>query len=79
MLLPSKHITLSQSIIGLAGIIIKFLEKPKNIDELWLEYKEINNTKLFPAEHEYNTFVLAVHYLFTVGIIDLNKKGQLFV
>jgi len=77
MLLPNKHITLAQSIFGLAGIILKFLSIPKDIDELWTDFLNINNTKDFPCEHDYNNFLLAIYYLFTVGIVDLNENNKI--
>ena len=43
MILPSKHISLSESLLGLAGILLTFLAKrPYTLDELWQELSLIH-------------------------------------
>ena len=37
MLLPAKHIALSESLLGLGGLLLEMLASPKGIDELYLE------------------------------------------
>lgn len=39
MLLPTKHISFSQSLLGLGYYLVKELDKPKTVDSLW---KNIN-------------------------------------
>jgi len=77
MILPSKHIRFSESLFGLGGILIGFLSSPKTIDELWNKYSKVNNTKKFPAYHDFDNVVLALDYLFVVGVIDINEKGKI--
>ena len=79
MLLPAKHIKLSESLIALGAFVLKFLDKPKNIDQVWAEIKQINNTSFLPSNHSYDNFLLSLDYLFTIGIIDINKKGELIL
>jgi hypothetical protein len=76
MLLPTKNIKLSESLIALGAFVLKFLDKPKNIDQVWAEIKQINNTSL---NHSYDNFLLSLDFLFTIGIIDINKKGELIL
>ena len=79
MLLPAKHIKLSESLIALGAFVLKFLVKPKNIDQIWLEIKQINNSSLLPTNHSYDNFLLSVDYLFIVGAVDINANGDLFL
>ncbi|MDA3884847.1 MAG: hypothetical protein PF638_04560 [Candidatus Delongbacteria bacterium] len=77
MILPSKHISLSESFFGLGGILLGFLKTPLTVDEIFNKYYKINNTKKFPAHHNFDNVILALDYLFIVGAIDLNEEGKI--
>lgn len=77
MLLPEKHIKISESIWGLGGILLKILEKPKTFDDLLNDYQKINDSKLFPSIHSINEVVLALDLLYAIGAITKNDKGEL--
>ena len=77
MLFPAKHIRLSESLLGLGAFILKFIGAPKNIDRLWSEVRQVNNSSYFPAHHSYNNFLLALDYLYSIGAIDLNDRGEI--
>lgn len=79
MILPSKHISLSESLLGLAGVILTFLtRKSYTLDELWQEYSKINNTRdFFPAYHNFDNVILAINLLYLIGAIDINTKGEI--
>lgn len=77
MILPTKHIRISESLIGLGGYLLKFLKEPMTIDQLWIKYENVNNKK-FPAYHNFDNMVLALNLLFIMGILDLNEKGELY-
>ena len=76
MILPSKHISLSESLLGLAGILLTFLAKrPYTLDELWQEYSKVNKTRdVFPA---YHSFVMAINLLYLIGTININTNGEI--
>jgi hypothetical protein len=77
MLLPEKHIKISESIWGLGGILLRILEKPKTFDDLLYDYQKINDSKLFPSIHSINEVVLALDLLYAIGAITKNDKGEL--
>jgi len=77
MLLPEKHIKISESLWGLGGILLKLLQKPKTFDELFNDYQKINDSKSFPATHSINDFILALDLLYLIGAIIKNEKGEL--
>lgn len=77
MILPTKHIRISESLIGLGGYLLSLLKKPLTIDELWMLYLKTNNKK-FPAYHTFDNVILSLDLLFIMGIIDLNEKGELY-
>lgn len=78
MILPSKHTSFSESLFGLGAILLKSLNVPRTVDELWWDFQNVNNSYRFPAYHGFDNVVLALDYLFCVGAIDINKKGEIF-
>jgi hypothetical protein len=77
MLLPTKHTTLAESLIGLAGTLATHLHKPITIDALWEEFQKINKTKEFPAYHSFDNVVLAIDLLFLFGMVELTSDGKI--
>lgn len=78
MILPSKHIRFSESLLGLGGIILSLINEPKTVDEIWLKYSEINNSKTgFPAYHNFDNVILALNYLYLIGAILIDNNGKI--
>lgn len=77
MILPTKHIRISESLIGLGGFLIKLLNEPMTIDKLWVKYSKYNNKKL-PAYHSFDNLVLSLNVLYMMGIVEINDKGELY-
>lgn len=78
MILPSKHIRFSESLLGLGCIILSIIKEPKTIDEIWLTYSEINiNKKILPAYHNFDNVVLSLNYLFIIGAISIDSNGKI--
>jgi hypothetical protein len=76
MILPTKHIRISESLIGLGGYLLKQLIEPMTIDNLWVKYLKSKNK--FPAYHSFDDVVLSLNLLFIMGIIEINKNGELY-
>ncbi len=80
MILPSKHIRISESLFGLGGIILGFLRKEdKTVDELWLKISKINNSKKLPAYHSFDNLVLALNYLFLIGAVEIDSTERIYL
>ncbi len=78
MILPSKHIRFSESLMGLGAILLSFINEPKSVDEIWFKYSEINNSKRkFPAYHNFDNVILALNYLYLIGAIEINTNGKI--
>ncbi len=77
MLLPDKHLKLSESVIGLAGLVLSDISKPTWFDDAWARIKEQTGTPDWPAVHGVENFVLALCFLYSVGAIDLTQDGEL--
>lgn len=78
MILPEKHIKVSESLFALGGYVLKQLERPKTVDAIWLEYAKINDTVLFPAYHSFDNLVLAIDFLFAIGAVNITKTGEIY-
>jgi hypothetical protein len=78
MILPSKHIKLSESIIGLGGYLLKLLKEPITVDDLWFKFQKANNTDSFPAYHSFDNVVLGLNLLFSIGAIDIDEQGKIY-
>ncbi len=77
MLLPDKHITLGESIIGLGTFVLERLSAPETIDEIWSAFVEVRRTKSFPAYHSFDNLVGAICFLYSIGAIDVSGEGRL--
>lgn len=74
MILPSKHIRLSESLLGLGGVLLTITKEPVTVDDIWFKYSQINNSKnKFPAYHNFDNVILALNYLFLIGAIEINN------
>ena len=73
MLMPKKHINLSESLIGIGGIILQCLGKnSKSLDAI-ISYNK--NKKIY---NNTDSIVLAIDYLYSIGAIDINEEGGIY-
>jgi hypothetical protein len=72
MILPTKHINFSQSLLGLGSYVLSQLQSPKSIDELWEKYKADYENKIYLARHSFEN-------LFLISIVKVNcQLGSFF-
>ena len=76
MILPEKHVTLSESFFGFGGFLLQYFGSATSVDNLWKIFCEHNNTSGFKSYHSFDDFILALDYLFLIGAIDQNDKGE---
>ena len=65
MILPSKHISQDQSLIGVGAILLKKLSRPQTVTNLWESVREEDVIGTFER------FVLALVMLHIAGAIGL--------
>lgn len=75
MLLPDKHIKMSESILGLGSYLLGTLKKPMSVDNLWLEYCISRENLSYPAHHNFENLILALDFLFAIGSITCRENG----
>jgi len=66
MILPTKHIKLSNSILNVGGVIFKNLNED-TVSSLW------EKTKRLPGIKSFDRFALGVAFLYSLGLIEINN------
>ena len=73
MILPTKHINFSQSLLGLGAYILTQLNSPRTVDELWNDYTNDYKTGKYPTKHSFDNLVMTLIFLYSSGsIIETN-------
>jgi hypothetical protein len=66
MILPTKHVSLDNSLLGAGAIILPLLAKePKTTTGLW---EQIKNA---PQIGGYSRFILTLDFLYAIGAVDI--------
>lgn len=79
MILPTKHIKITESIFGLGGYILKFIQSdPQTIDSLWHKVKTLNKNQKFNAYHGFDSLVLSLNYLYIIGAIEIDQEDKIY-
>ena len=76
--MPDKHISLSESIIGLGCLVLEILTSKKNIDEIHIEIIKQYRKGVISSYHSYENTVLAVVFLYSIGIVDKDNLGCIY-
>lgn len=71
MILPTKHITEDQALIGVGATLLQNLGQPATVSGLWERVRTKHNVGTFQR------FVLAANLLFLIGTIEL-RDGLIF-
>lgn len=66
MILPDKNIKLEYSLLNCGAQILKILDEPKTLSEIW------SNVKHFRGFTGYEKFLLVLDYLFMINAIALS-------
>lgn len=78
MILPSKHLNFSGSLLGLGSYILtKISEEPLSIDELWLEYSHDSKNGKYYASHSFDNLILTLLFLYSINTIT-EVKGVIY-
>ncbi len=77
MLLPDKHISVAESILGLGAFILSQLERPRSVDQLHNLVLEANGTNQLPAYHDVDSVSLSILFLYTIGAVEMTTSGDI--
>lgn len=65
MILPTKHISFSHSLLGVGSVLLKELSHPQTVTALW------DQVRLCKGVGSYYRFILALDMLYLFGAIEL--------
>ena len=75
MLLPDKHITLAESVLGLGAFVLSELERPRTAEQLYQSVKDARKDQTLSAFHDLDSVTLALAFLYAIGAIELTNSG----
>lgn len=70
MIMPSKHLNFSQSLLGFGSYLLSKLKTPKSIDDLWSEYQNDLKNDLYSAHHGFDNLNLTLIFLYSINAIQ---------
>jgi hypothetical protein len=77
MLMPDKHITLAESILGLGAFVLQQLDRARTVDQLYYRVVRAREDKTLNAFHDFDSLLLALSFLYAVGAIRPESRGRL--
>lgn len=72
MILPTKHINFSKSLLGLGAYILEHLDRPRSIDELWGKYNDDRKKHPELARHTFDNLVMTLLFLYCTECVTEN-------
>jgi len=76
MILPSKHLTQSRSLIGVGAGILVLLDSPQTVSALWNNFSEKYQSNFRTGSVSFDWFILSLDLLHAMKAIEL-KKGRI--
>lgn len=65
MIMPTKHISINKSLIGVGGLILSHLKRPNTISNLW------NTLRKHPDVVTFERFILTIDMLYAIGAVEM--------
>ncbi len=75
MILPSKHISFSQSLLGYGSYLIKNIGRGKSVDELYYKSQQDYKNGLYPSKQSFDSLLMTLVFLYSIGVIE-EYKGR---
>lgn len=67
MILPTKHIQPHDSLIGIGGQLLTYLETGKTITELWDDMRDV------PGIASFERLALGLDLLYALGLVEMDR------
>jgi hypothetical protein len=71
MILPTKHISVQNSLLGVGAIILGHINNPLTVSAFWFDVSTISEVATFER------FILVLDLLYIIGAIEL-QEGLLY-
>ncbi len=76
MILPSKHLNQSRSLIGVGAEILVLLDSPQTVSALWNSFNEKYQNTVRRGSVSFDWFILSLDLLNAMKAIEF-KKGRI--
>jgi ABC-3C biological conflict system middle component len=73
MILPSKHLPQSRALIRVGGEILRQLDEPRAVSELWERVRSAHDANSGQPPISFDWFVLALSFLHAIFSIEMNR------
>lgn len=77
MIMPTKHITFSESLLGLGAVLLSLMPDTIKVEALWDQFQKVNESDLLPAYHSFENFIAALDFLYLAGAISYSSTGDM--
>lgn len=77
MILPKKHLSLDESLLGFGAYLLDNIGKKSNIDRLWRSYLNDYKNNIYSVKFTFDQYIITIDYLFAINAIEINQKGEL--
>ena len=77
MIMPSKHINFSQSLLGFGSYLLSKLDKPMSLDDIWKIYQADLSKEYYIAKHSFDNLIMTFIFLYGINAID-QKNGLIY-
>jgi hypothetical protein len=74
LLLPTKTLAPTRSLLGLGAVVLRLLNEPKPVSRLWDDFKRIHNAVPDAPTVTFGWFVLALDLLFVLELIRVDHN-----
>ena len=66
MILPTKHVSEAESLLGAGALLLNELDQPRTVTELW---EAVRGDEIA----SFDRFVLAAEMLYVIGVVDFRN------
>ena len=70
MILPSKHISFSKSLLGYGSYLLKKIGGGKSVDELYQVSQQDYKRGLYPSKMSFDNLLLTLVFLYSIGVVE---------
>jgi hypothetical protein len=67
LILPTKHIRTSHSLLGVGAALLPMLDRPQTVTQLWERARSDSRVATFER------FVLTLDFLYAIGCVDMSE------
>ena len=72
MILPTKHLGLNKSLLGVGADVLRILDQPMSVSRLWDELKQVRS-RSESLRISFDWFILTLDLLFVVGAVEYQR------